>query len=267
MSAIVLIRGGGDLASGAAIRLLRAGIRVAITELAQPLAVRRSVAFAEAIYAGEVSIEGFVGRRVEDPSDTLRILTIFGKQQVPVIIDPECLSAQSLHPSVIVDGRLTKQPPKPIGYSPMLYIGLGPGFEANVNCQAVIETKRGHTLGRVYWQGHTEADSRLPEGNPQRVLRAPCKGVLESESHIGQHFEPGEIIAYVAGQPILAPFPGVLRGLLHSGLKVTPGMKVGDLDPRDDPSMCKLVSDKALAVGGGVLEAILTRPEVRSTLW
>jgi xanthine dehydrogenase accessory factor len=267
MSAIVLIRGGGDLASGVAIRLLRAGVRVAITELAQPLAVRRSVAFAQAVYAGEVSIEGIVGRRVEDPADTLRILNIFAKQQVPVIIDPECISAQNLHPSVIVDGRLTKQPPEPIGYSPMLYIGLGPGFEAGVNCQAVIETKRGHTLGRVYWQGRTEPDSRLPEGNPQRVLRAPCAGILESESQFGQHYEPGEVIARVAGQPIQAPFAGVLRGLLHPGLQVTAGMKVGDLDPRDDPAMCNLVSDKALAVGGGVLEAILTRPEVRLTLW
>lgn len=267
MSAIVLIRGGGDLASGAAIRLLRAGVRVAITELPQPLAVRRSVAFAEAIYAGSVNIEGLIGRRVDDPTDTLSILTIFGRQQVPVIVDPACVSAQSLRPSVIVDGRMTKQPPEPIGYSPVLYIGLGPSFEAGVNCQVVVETKRGHTLGRVYWQGRPEPDSRLPEGNPQRVLRAPCDGILESESRFGQHFEPGEVVARVADQAVLAPFAGVLRGLLHPGLKVTAGMKVGDLDPRDDPAMCSLVSDKALAVGGGVLEAILTRPEVRLTLW
>jgi len=273
MPSIVLIRGGGDLATGVAIRLLRSGLRVVITEIAQPLAVRRSVSFAEAAYAGEITIEGITARRVSDPTDSLRILTILGKQQVPVLVDPDCASAKALHPAVIVDGRMTKRPPEPIGYSPMLYIGLGPGFEAGVNCQAAIETRRGHTLGRVYWRGGPEPDTGAPEGDPARVLRAPCNGTLIAHKQIGEHCEAGDLIAEI--QPptgnhkseIVSPFKGILRGLIHPSVPVTTGVKLGDVDPRDDPRLCQMVSDKALAVGGGVLEAILSQPELRSRLW
>lgn len=277
MPAIILIRGGGDLATGVAIRLIRSGLRVAITELPQPLAIRRTVSFAEAIYSGEVTVEGITAQRVNDPSDTLSILSVFGKQRVPVLVDPDCVSARSLHPAVIVDGRMTKRPPKPIGYIPPLYIGLGPGFEAGTNCQAVVETRRSHTLGRVYLRGGPGADTGQPEGNPERVLRASCDGMLIGRAEIGAHVEQGQIIAEIeGGQPtasppqpavITSPFPGVLRGLLHTGLPVTRGLKIGDVDPRDDPLACTLVSDKALAIGGGVLEAILSRPELRTQLW
>jgi xanthine dehydrogenase accessory factor len=194
-------------------------------------------------------------------------MMVLGKQQIPVLVDPECLSARLLHPAVIVDGRMAKRPPEAIGYSPSLYIGLGPGFEAGVNCQAVIETRRGHLLGRVYWQGGPEGDTGLPEGDPQRVLRAPANGEFIAHTEIGQHLEAGQEIAEVAGQVVTAPFAGMLRGLLHPGLTVTRGLKVGDIDPVDDPGRCHFVSDKALAVGGGVLEAILSRPELRSQLW
>jgi xanthine dehydrogenase accessory factor len=150
MPSLILIRGGGDLATGVTIRLLRAGLRVVVTELSQPLAVRRTVSFAEAIYSGEFSIEGITARRVDDPSDSLSIFSTLGKQMIPILVDPGCISAKILHPAVIVDGRMIKHPPDPIGYSPALYIGLGPGFEAGLNCQAVIETRRSHTLGRVF---------------------------------------------------------------------------------------------------------------------
>lgn len=277
MPPILLIRGGGEQATGATIRLLRAGLRVMVTELPKPLCVRRTVCFAEAVYAEEITIEGQTARLVDDPTDTLRILAVFGKQQVPVLVDPDCTVAKSLHPLVIVDGRMTKQPPEPIGYVPALYVGLGPGFEAGVNCQAAVETRRGHTLGRVYWQGGPEPDTGQPEGDLRRVLRAPTDGVLVAHAEIGAHVESGQLIAEIdTGQPaselpspsrIHAPFPGILRGLLHPGLTVTRGLKIGDVDPRDDPRTCQLVSDKALAVGGGVLEAILSRPEVRGRLW
>jgi xanthine dehydrogenase accessory factor len=273
MPSIILIRGGGDLATGVAIRLLHCGLRVVVTEVAQPLAVRRAVAFAEAIYTGEVTVEGITARRVSDPSDSLRILTILGKQQVPVLVDPECASAKPLHPIVIVDGRMTKQPPEPIGYSPRLYIGLGPGFVGGVNCQAAIETRRSPSLGRVYWKGGPEADTGSPEGDPARVLRAPCDGTLIPHKQIGDHCEAGELIAEVQSpignrqSSIASPFAGILRGLIHPGLMVTKGMKIGDVDARDDAHLCQIVSDKALAVGGGVLEAMLSKPEVRSQLW
>jgi xanthine dehydrogenase accessory factor len=217
-------------------------------------------------------VEGVTARTVRDPSDSLRILTILGKQQVPVLVDPDCSSAQSLHPDVIVDGRMTKQPPQPIGYVPLLYIGLGPGFAAGQNCQAVVETRRGHTLGRVTWQGGTDPDTGQPDGDPRRVLRAPAAGILQGCKEIGEHCEPGDRIAEIetsdgGRQAVTAPFAGVLRGLLHPGLQVSAGLKIGDLDPRDDPRLVSLVSDKALAIGGGVLEAILARPELRSRLW
>jgi xanthine dehydrogenase accessory factor len=267
MPSLILIRGGGDLATGVAIRLLRSGLRLVVTELLQPLAVRRTVSFAEAVYSGEISVEGLTARRVDDPGDSLRILGILGLQQVPVLVDPGCASAKLLHPAVIVDGRMTKRPPEAIGYVPQLYIGLGPGFEAGVNCQAVIETRRGQTLGRVFWRGGPDPDTGQPDGDPLRVLRAPADGKLITHAEICQHVESGQLIAEVAGQTVTAPFPGILRGLLHPGLTVTRGLKIGDIDSRDDPHLCQMVSDKALSIGGGVLEVILSRPEVRSQLW
>jgi xanthine dehydrogenase accessory factor len=122
-------------------------------------------------------------------------------------------------------------------------------------------------LGRVYWHGGPDLDTGQPDGNPERVLRAPADGELIPHAEIGQHLEAGQVIAEIAGQSITAPFPGVLRGLLHPGLVATRGLKVGDIDPRDDPRLCQLVSDKALSIGGGVLEAILSRAELRKTLW
>lgn len=271
MASIILIRGGGDLATGIAIRLVCCGLRIAITELPEPLAIRRTVSFAEAIYSGEITIEGITGQCVKDPTDTLGILSIFGKQKVPVLVDPDCISAKNLHPAVIVDGRMTKRPPTPIGYIPQLYVGLGPGFEAGKNCQAVVETRRSHTLGRVYFQGSPVPDTGTPEGNPERVLRAPCDGVFTGKVEIGAHVEQGQIVAEIEGAnsitAIQSPLQGVLRGLLHSGLIVSQGFKVGDVDPRDDLQACIMVSDKALAIGGGVLEAILSRPELRTHLW
>jgi xanthine dehydrogenase accessory factor len=152
-----------------------------------------------------------------------------------------------------------------------LYIGLGPGFTAGVNCHAVVETNRGHRMGRVIWQGSAEADTGLPEQiagqQAERVLRAPADGVLVNHFEIGAHVDGGQAVAEVAGKQVTAPFSGVLRGILYPGLKVYQGQKIGDLDPRDDPRLCALVSDKALAVGGGVLEAILTRPDLRLILW
>jgi xanthine dehydrogenase accessory factor len=267
MSSIMLVRGGGDLATGVVFRLIHAGLRVAVAELPQPLAVRRTVAFAEAVYSGEITIEDLTGHLVSDPTDSFRILSVLSKQQVPVLVDPDCVSARTLHASVIVDGRMTKHPPEPIGYIPQLYIGLGPAFVAGENCQVAVETRRGHTLGRVYWRGSPDPDTGQPEGDPRRVLRAPADGELVAHAEIGQHVEAGQTIAEVSGQMVTAPFAGVLRGLLHPGLTVTRGLKLGDVDPRDDPRFCQLVSDKALAIGGGVLEAILSRPELRGNLW
>ena len=271
MPAIILIRGGGDLASGVALRLHRVGLGVVLTELAQPLAVRRLVTFAEAVYTGETTIEGVTGRRVNDPGDSLKVLQLLSKGRIPVLIDAEAKSAQLLHPTVIVDARMTKQPPEPLRHTARLYIGLGPGFVAGESCHAVIETRRGHRLGRVIWEGAAEEDTGIPAWiagqSNERVLRAPADGKLIPLVQIGELVQSGQTVGEVGGQPINAPFQGVLRGMIHPDCPVKQGMKIGDVDRRDDPAICSLVSDKSLAVGGGVLEAILSRPEVRQNLW
>ena len=273
MPALILVRGGGDLASGVALRLHRAGLNVVITEIPQPLAVRRTVSFAAAIYENQVMVEDVTARMVNDPADTLKIINVLSKQHIPVLVDPICSAARTLNPLAIVDGRMLKRPPEALSHRALLYIGLGPGFTAPLNCHAVIETQRGHMLGRLIWEGSTLNDTAKPEGDPRRVLRAPQNGVIVNRKNIGDHCEPGELIAEIQSDledqksEILSPFKGVLRGLVHSGLAVTRDMKIGDVDPRDDPRLCQFVSDKALAIGGGVMEALLTRPEVRNRLW
>jgi xanthine dehydrogenase accessory factor len=271
MSFIILLRGGGDLASGVALRLHRAGLRVAISELPRPLAVRRLVSFAEAAFSGETVVEGITARRVTDPTDTLRILRVFAQGQIPLLIDPEGEAVRSLRPTVLVDARMMKQPLDTARHNATLVIGLGPGFSAGQNCHAVVETNRGHCLGRVLWEGAAEPDTGIPDSvrgqNASRVLRAPASGEVIAHVEIGQQVQTGQLLAEVEGQPLLAPFEGVLRGLIHPGMQVSQGLKIGDIDPRNDPLLCSLVSDKALAVGGGVLEAILSRRELRSQLW
>ena len=267
MPALIIIRGGGDLASGVALRLHRAGLNVVITELPQPLAVRQTVSFATAIFEKQITVEEVTARVVNDSADTLKILNILSKQQIPVLIDPDCNAAKILSPLAIVDGRMMKRPPEALSHRALLYLGLGPGFTAPLNCHAVIETQRGHTLGRVIWEGSTLSDTSKPEGDPRRVLRAPQDGAIVNHKQIGDNCEPDELIAAINGAPIKSPFKGVVRGLIHSGLTVTRNMKIGDIDPRDDAHLCQLISEKALAIGGGVLEALLTRPEVRNRLW
>jgi xanthine dehydrogenase accessory factor len=282
MSITVLLRGGGDLASGVALRLYRAGLPVIITELPQPLVVRRLVSFAEAIYRGEFTVEGATARRAEGLAEARKVLKA-GK--IPILVDPECEILQSIYKEehllgiaghvsrhiVLVDGRMTKRSPRLELAAASLVIGLGPGFVAGENCDLAIETKRGHFLGRVIRQGSPEADTGIPESvaerQAERVLRAPVGGLFKAHADICDHVEPGQLIGEVDGQPILAPFRGVLRGLLQDGMPVSRGLKIGDLDPREDPRFCVTVSDKSLAIGGGVLEAILSRPDLRPHLW
>jgi xanthine dehydrogenase accessory factor len=264
-SALILLRGGGDLASGVALRLQRAGMQVVITELAQPLAVRRTVSFAEAVYEGQQTVEGVTGRLVEPE----QLSAALEAGEIPVLIDPDAtiLLSSFIFP-IVIDARLTKQTPAPLPASVLLHIGLGPGFHAGVNCHAVIETRRSHTLGRVYWSGTAQSDSGQPEGDPRRVLRAPSDGILSAKVKIGEHVEEGQLVAVISEQyPVVSALAGMLRGLIHDGLPVTKGLKIGDIDPRDDPSACFLVSDKALSIGGAVLEAILTREEIRTKLF
>jgi xanthine dehydrogenase accessory factor len=268
---IVLIRGGGDLASGVALRLHKSGFKVVITELPKPLAVRRLASFSEAIYIGEMTLEGVVAKRVNNIDDPLRILQLLSKGRIPVIIDPDGKSIQAVHPTVIVDARMLKAAPEPLRHTAKLYIGIGPGFIGGANCHVAIETQRGPWLGRVLWDSPTLADSGTPEPvgmiQTERALYAPANGSLVPHKSISDFVQEGELIGEINGQLINAPFSGVLRGLIHPDVEVFQGMKIGDLDPRNDPQLCNHVSDKALAIGGGVLEAILSKPELRPHLW
>ncbi|MBL8045985.1 MAG: EF2563 family selenium-dependent molybdenum hydroxylase system protein [Anaerolineales bacterium] len=260
MQSLVIIRGGGDLASGVAHRLHAAGFPVMVLELPQPLCVRRAVSFAEAVYAGEMRLEGATARLV---SSTQEGIISFAQRLIPVLIDETGEAIRTLQPAVVVDARLAKEPLDTQITNAPLVIGLGPGFAAGQQCHAVIETQRGHHLGRVYWQGSAQSDTGVPETvngfTVQRVLRAPQAGTLHGELQIGALAQAGQTVATVNGVPIMAEFNGVLRGLVHDGLPVTAGMKVGDLDPRGVREHCFTISDKARAVGGGVLEAILAK--------
>lgn len=263
--ALVCIRGGGDLASGVAYRLVHAGFPVVMLELPEPLVIRRTIAFAEAVYAGEVTIEDLTGRRVGDP-DAARVEAHAGR--VPVLVDPVGASIGPLAPAVVVDARILKANPGDLAPNMApLVVALGPGYTAGIDCHAVIETIRGHRLGRVLWSGTAEPNTGIPGQvggrTADRVLRAPATGALRGRVSIGDQVTAGQTVATVGGAPVLSPFDGVLRGLLHDGLVVAAGLKIGDVDPRGARENCFTISDKALAVSGGVLEAILSAPQMR----
>ncbi|MFP3853843.1 MAG: selenium-dependent molybdenum cofactor biosynthesis protein YqeB [Anaerolineales bacterium] len=263
----VLLRGGGDLATGVAARLHRAGFSVLVTEIEQPLAVRRLVSLAEAVYQARVTIEDLIGRRVDTTEDAD---ASWRKGEIPVMVDPPAASRVRINPLALIDARMRKKPPEIGREAAPLVVGLGPGFQAGQNCHAVVETNRGHHLGRVFWTGQAEADTGVPgtvKGyDVDRVLRAPADGEVQAETELGTVVDEGHLIATVGGAPLEAPFRGALRGLIHDGLSVKEGTKIGDLDPRAEPSYCFEISDKALSVGGGVLEALLSRRLIRQQL-
>jgi xanthine dehydrogenase accessory factor len=258
----VLIRGGGDLASGVAYRLVKAGFPVMITELAQPLAIRRTVTFASAIYEGQVTVDGLTARRVETAAEA-QVVLVMG--EIPVLVDDAGTRIKELNPAVVVDARLAKHNLDTTLQDARLVIALGPGFEAGKDCHAVIETNRGHHLGRVIWQGSAEPNTGRPgeiKGHvSDRVLRAPATGQVVPYAQIGDDVRQGDRVAAVAGLPMQAPFDGMLRGLIHPSVIVPAGMKIGDVDPRGKRDYCFTISDKSLAIGGGVVEAVLSAPQ------
>jgi xanthine dehydrogenase accessory factor len=255
----ILIRGGGDLGSGIAFRLHRVGWNVVITEIEQPLVLRRTVSFGNAIYEKDVIVEGIKAKCIQTSDE---IQDLINQRWIPVIVSPEEYEFTNYTPDVVVDARLLK---KYVEYElktkPMI-IGLGPGFIVGKNCHAVIETNRGHYLGRTIWQGSAMKDTGIPgtvsKKSNERVLRAPSTGHIRSNAKLGTFYKAGEIIGFVNDEAIIAPFEGCLRGLMHDGIYVEKGLKIGDLDPRLDKDLINYISDKSLAVAGGVLEAILS---------
>ena len=255
---LALIRGAGDLATGIALRLWRSGIRVVLTDLERPTAIRRTVAFSEAIVYGETTVEDVTARLAAN-ADEARALLAQGI--VPVLADPGCACREALAPDALVDAILAKRNLGTRITDAPVVVGVGPGFTAGEDCHAVIETMRGHTLGRVIYSGSALPNTNIPGliGGfaGERVLRAPCDGIFTAVHRIGDTVEEGETIGFVEGQPMKCTISGVLRGVLDDGVPVKKGMKSGDVDPRCKPEYCTTISDKALAVGGGVVEAVL----------
>lgn len=256
---LVVIRGAGDIATGIALRLYRAGMQVVMCDLAQPTSIRRTVCFSEAIRLGETTIEGVCGVLCED-AEVARLAA--DSACVAVMADPKASCVLDLHPDVLVDAILAKRNLGTTrGMAPVV-IGVGPGFTAQVDVDAAVETMRGHYLGRVYYTGSPLPNTAIPGliGGyaGERVLRAPADGTFAPCVKIGDEVKAGTVCGTVAGQPMVATIDGVVRGLLQEGVPVTRGMKSGDVDPRCHPEYITMASDKALAVGGGVLEAILS---------
>ena len=255
---LTLIRGAGDLATGIALRLRRSGIAVVMTDLARPTAIRRTVAFSEAIVHGETTVEDAAARFAAD-ADEARALLAQGV--IPVLADPKCACREALRPDALVDAILAKRNLGTRITDAPVVVGVGPGFTAGEDCHAVVETMRGHTLGRVIYSGSALPNTNIPGliGGfaGERVLRAPADGEFRSVHRIGDLVKAGDVAGYVAGEPMVCTIDGVLRGLIADGIPVHKGMKSGDVDPRGNIENCYTASDKALAVGGGVLEAIL----------
>lgn len=259
---LVVIRGAGDLASGIALRLFRAGASIVMLDVAVPTAVRRTVCFSEAIRLGETQVEDVRGKRCADADEAARVAAA---GEIALLVDPEGTSIPQLAPDAVVDAIVAKRNLGTTRDIAPIVIGVGPGFragdDASADCHAAVETKRGHYLGRVIMSGSPIPNTGVP-GNigghtTDRVLRAPADGLFEPRAEIGDRVSAGDVVGMVAGQPLLATIDGVLRGLLQEGCPVTRGMKAGDIDPRCKPGHCCTCSDKARAVAGGVLEALL----------
>jgi xanthine dehydrogenase accessory factor len=261
---LVVVRGAGDLATGVIVRLRRSGFRVAALEIAQPTAIRRSVAFSEAVYDGEAIVEGLTARLAASASKAAGLAE---RGLVPVLVDPLARSLPELKPMALVDAILAKRNlGTAIAMAPIV-VALGPGFEAPRDVHAVLETNRGHDLGRVFFAGSAQSDTGVPGSiggeTAARVLRAPASGRVEALRSIGDSVSPGDPIFAVRAvrndeaAVAVAAIGGVLRGLIRPGIEIEAGLKSADVDPRGAREHCFTISDKSRAVAGGVLEALL----------
>ncbi len=259
---LIAVRGAGDLATGVIHRLTRAGFTVLASELSQPTVLRRTVAFAEAVTQGRISVEGITACHVSTLDE---VMQAFARGDVPVVVDADGAFVKTMRPTVLIEATLSKRNSGITVNDAPIVIALGPGYEAGKDAHAVIETNRGHNLGRVYLQGYAEPNTGVPGmiGGyaAERLLRAPCDGLLYGLRQIGDQMQAGETVAVVkegeTSSPIIAAIPGILRGLVRDELPVFAGMKVGDVDPRAKREHCFTISDKSRAVAGGVLEAVM----------
>lgn len=256
---IVIIRGGGDLASGTIQKLHRSGFRVLVLEVEKPTSIRRDVSFSEAVYQGQVELEGITAVHVFSLSE---IENAWTSKKVPVIIDQQGKYIEIIKPKIVVDAIIAKKNMGTTRDMADITIALGPGFTAGIDVDVVIETARGHNLGRLIFHGEAQENTGIP-GNimgysKERVIHSPSNGVMKNAVDIGTVVQKGEIIAYVGETEIKATMSGLLRGILRSGSIVPYGFKIADIDPRlSEKVNCYTISDKARNIAGGVLEAVL----------
>ena len=256
----VLITGAGDLASGIACRLYRSGFKVIMTDIEKPTAVRCTVSFSRAVYEGSAVVEDISARLAHSAQEAMEIA---GAGEIAVLVDPYCRCLETIKPDALVDAIINKTNTGTSITDAPVVVGVGPGFTAGVDCHSAVETQRGHDLGRVLYSGSPQPNTGIPGEiggySVERIVRATADGIFEPLAHIGDVVKEGQTLAYVDSHPVYALIDGVLRGLLPAGTKVHAGMKAGDIDPRCRVENCFSVSDKARAIGGGVLEAILNQ--------
>ena len=254
---LIIIRGAGDLATAVAIRLHNSGFRVVCLEVAKPTVIRRTVSFAQAVFDGKARVEGVSARLVSiDDIDKA-----FSEDAIPVIVDPSGESIRTLHPEVLIDAIIAKRNLGTSRDMAPFTIALGPGFVAGKDVDCVVETARGHNLARLIYSGSAAPNTGIPgniEGfTSERVIHSTCSGTFHAVRKIGDIVAKGDVIAEVDGMPVSASIDGMIRGLLHDGLVVSEHFKIADIDPRGSRADYLTCSDKARALGGAVLEAVM----------
>ena len=265
MNNLIIVRGGGDLATGTIYKLKKSGFPVLVLEVANPSAIRRNVAFCEAVYQGTQTVEDMTCYKAESLRQAQQFLS---EGKLAVLVDPAGESVSRLKPMAVVDAILAKKNLGTHRNMAPITVALGPGFRAGEDVDAVVETKRGHNLGRVLWTGSAAPNTGIPGMiggfGKERVIHCPAKGILRNVKHITDTVSKGQIIAVVETEngsvPVTATLDGILRGLIRDGYPVSVGFKMADIDPRaDEYNNCFTISDKARCIAGGVLEAILQR--------
>ena len=255
---VVLTKGGGEVASAVAHKLACSGFRVCLTETPSPQAVHRGTTFCEAIYEGEKEVEGVVAKLITLPEQAFKA---WGQNKIPIIVDPKALIKDFLHPNVLIDAIMAKRNLGTKISDAPLVIGLGPGLRAGRDVHIVIETNHSENLGKAILQGEAESDTGIPldidGGTFERVLHAPVDGHFSTLKKLGGYVSTGEVVAFVAGQPVKAEIGGILRGLLRDGLEVKKGTKLGEIDPQGVKEVCYTIRPKMRAIADGVLKAIL----------
>lgn len=254
---LVVVRGAGDTATAVGRRLFLAGFRVVMTEVASPLCIRRMVAFSEAVFEGEVVVEGVVARLARAGE----LATWTFEAGIPVVVDEAARLIEQVHPDIVVDARILKRRADTEIRQAHVVGALGPGCRAGVDCHFVVETKRGHNLGRVIYEGEAEPDTGEPGPvlgfTYERAVYPEREGTFEPAVQIGDSINAGDVVGRIDGQALIARIAGTVRGVLRSGVDVTPKTKVADVDPRSCSEFCHTISDRSNAIAGGVMEGVL----------